>query len=57
MKKIITIPKVNIIKLKKKEKNNFPGYPVYLPSEDIYNKIENKLILIQRMFQNKRTNW
>ncbi|WP_185963112.1 hypothetical protein [Flavobacterium gawalongense] len=57
MKKTINIPKVNIVTLKKKEKNNFPGYPVYLPSEDIYNKIENKLILIQRIFQNKRTNW
>jgi hypothetical protein len=57
MKKTINIPKVNLVTLKKKEKNSFPGYPVYLPSENIHNKIQNKLILMQLMFQNKRTNW
>ncbi|MFV5687904.1 hypothetical protein ACM55M_04700 [Flavobacterium sp. ZT3R25] len=53
MKKIINIPKVNIVTLKRKERNNFPGYPVYPLIENIYNKSQNRLILIQKMFQNK----
>ncbi len=57
MKKTIIIPKINIVKLKKKRKNNFPGYPVCLPVENINYKVQNKLILMQIMFQNKRTNW
>ncbi|MFV8376160.1 hypothetical protein [Flavobacterium sp. LB1P62] len=57
MKKTINIPKVNLVLLKKKTKNSFTGYPVYLPSENIHNKIQNKLILMQLMFQNRKTNW
>lgn len=56
MKKTITIPKLNIIKVKKREKNNLKGYPIYPPSEDFYNTIQNKLILIQRTFLTKRNN-
>jgi hypothetical protein len=56
MKKTINIPKINIIKVKKREKNNFKGYPIYTPTEDINNEIQNKLILIQRIFQNKKNN-
>jgi hypothetical protein len=57
MKKTIIIPKINIVKLKSKRKNNFPGYPVSLPMGNIHNKVQNKLILMQIMFQSKRTNW
>jgi hypothetical protein len=52
MKKTINIPKINIVALKKKEKNNFPGHPVAPPLEAIYNKIDNKLFFLQRMFPN-----
>ncbi|MFV8326462.1 hypothetical protein [Flavobacterium sp. ZS1P14] len=57
MKKTINIPKINIVTFKKKEKINFPGHPIDPPIEYAFNKNDHKLIFIQRMFQNKRTNW
>lgn len=57
MKKTINIPKINIVTFKKKEKINFPGHPIDPPLEYAFNKNDHKLIFIQRMFQNKRTNW
>lgn len=57
MKKTIHIPKINIVQLKKKEKNNFQGYPVFPLMEDGRQKSQNRLRLLQNMFQNKRPNW
>ena len=38
MKRVIHIPKTNIVRVKKTINNAFPGYPIYLSSEDIFNK-------------------
>lgn len=57
MKKTIIIPKTNIVALKKKHKINFLGHPIDTPPEDLTTKNSHKLILIQRMFQNRKTNW
>jgi hypothetical protein len=57
MKKTINIPKINIVAPKKKQKINFPGYPVDTPTGDLCAKNHQKLLLIQRMFQNRKTNW
>ena len=43
MKKKHTNPKLNIQQTKNEEKTDFPGYPVYPPSEDIYNKYQKEI--------------
>lgn len=37
MKKVIYIPKTNIIQFNKAMNSAFRGYPIYLSSEDLYN--------------------
>lgn len=50
MKKTIHIPKINIVTIKKRKRKNFKGFLIYPPTEKNFNKNQNKLILIQRMF-------
>ena len=43
MKKKNNNPKLNSQQTENKEKTDFPGYPVYPPSEDIYNKYQKEI--------------